>query len=254
MTWTAPAGPVAPPPMPSVLLRLPPPWSARLPASARQALVRAARALALTAGLCVALGLQAWDADRMLDAAQRLGPRATSAAQALKSVIAQTGGLDEEERLPLVNQFFNRRILFRDDTQAWNQVDYWASPLETLNRGEGDCEDYAIAKYFTLLSSGVPSGKMRLVYVRAQLAGPGGPTQAHMVLAYYPQPQADPLILDNLITEVRPASRRPDLTPVFSFNAEGLWQGTSGASAGDPAARLSRWREVLAKARAEGFL
>jgi hypothetical protein len=41
---------------------------------------------------------------------------------------------------------------------------------------------------------------------------------------------------------------------VFSFNAEGLWQGVAGASAGDPAARLSRWREVLTKAKAEGFL
>jgi len=74
-----------------------------------------------------------------------------------------------------------------------------------------------------------------------------------MVLAYYAQPGGEPLILDNLIGEVRPASRRPDLTPVFSFNSEGLWQGTAGAAAGDPTVRLSRWREVLAKARAEGF-
>jgi hypothetical protein len=74
-----------------------------------------------------------------------------------------------------------------------------------------------------------------------------------MVLAYYATPQAEPLILDNLIGEVRAASRRPDLTPVFSFNSEGLWQGVGQQSAGDPVARLSRWREVLAKARAEGF-
>jgi hypothetical protein len=40
---------------------------------------------------------------------------------------------------------------------------------------------------------------------------------------------------------------------VFSFNSDGLWQGTSAQSAGDPVARLSRWREVLAKARSEGF-
>ena len=74
-----------------------------------------------------------------------------------------------------------------------------------------------------------------------------------MVLAYYAQPGAEPLILDNLVGEVRAASRRPDLTPVFSFNSEGLWQGAAGAAAGDPTVRLSRWREVLAKARAEGF-
>jgi hypothetical protein len=74
-----------------------------------------------------------------------------------------------------------------------------------------------------------------------------------MVLAYYASANAEPLILDNLITSVRPASRRPDLAPVFSFNSEGLWQGVGAQSAGDPAARLSPWREVMAKARAEGF-
>jgi predicted transglutaminase-like cysteine proteinase len=213
------------------------------------------RGLLLAAALAAAsLQLAAWDPDRMLAAAQRLGPRAVDGAAALRTVVAQAGGLEEEQKLALVNQFFNRRVLFRDDIEVWGQVDYWASPLETLNKGEGDCEDYAIAKYFTLLAAGVPGSRMRLVYVRAQMAGPGGPTQAHMVLAWTPPAGGEPLILDNLIGDLRPASRRPDLTPVFSFNADGLWQGVGGASAGDPAARLSRWREVLLKAKAEGFL
>ncbi len=201
--------------------------------------------------LAAALGLAAWDEDRMNAAAQRVGPKAVSAVRALQPLLAQAAGAEEEARLLLVNQFFNRRVLFRDDAQVWGQVDHWASPLETLNKGEGDCEDYAIAKYFSLVATGVPVSKLRLVYVRAQV---GGGTQAHMVLAYYAQPASEPLILDSLITEVRPASRRPDLVPVFSFNSEGLWQGAAGPSAGDPAARLSRWREVLEKAKAEGFL
>jgi hypothetical protein len=90
--------------------------------------------------------------------------------------------------------------------------------------------------------------------VRLQIGGAGGPSQAHMVLAYYAQANAEPLILDNLVTEIRPASRRPDLTPVFSFNSEGLWQGNGGPRMGDAVERLSRWREVMRKARAEGFL
>jgi predicted transglutaminase-like cysteine proteinase len=98
----------------------------------------------------------------------------------------------------------------------------------------------------------MPVARLRLVYVRAQVAG--NDAQAHMVLAYYPQPNAEPLILDNLVTSVRPASRRRDLTPVFSFNSEGLWQGVGAQSAGDPQARLSRWRLVLTKARSEGFI
>jgi len=94
------------------------------------------------------------------------------------------------------------------------------------------------------------TAKLRLVYVRAQVAGT---VQAHMVLAYYRAPNVEPLILDNLVGELRPASQRPDLVPVFSFNSDGLWQGVGPQAAGDPLARLSRWREVLAKARAEGF-
>ena len=203
--------------------------------------------------LALAIGVGwPWAADQlqMQQAAQRLGPRAVAALPALQTVLQQAAALDEEGQLAAVNTFYNRRIVFRDDAEVWGQADYWASPLETLDQGRGDCEDFAIAKYFTLLALGLPQAKLRMVYVRAQL---GGDSQAHMVLAYYAQPDAEPLILDNLIGSVRPASRRPDLTPVFSFNGEGLWQGVGRQSAGDPQARLSRWREVLAKARAEGF-
>jgi predicted transglutaminase-like cysteine proteinase len=196
---------------------------------------------------------QAWDNERMMLAAKRISPRAVAGAQALQPVLTQALDMSEAAQLEAVNAFFNRRILFRDDTEVWGQIDYWASPLETLDKGAGDCEDYAIAKYFSLLAVGMPVSKLRLVYVRAQIGGPQGALVAHMVLAYYVAPGAEPLILDNLITELRPASRRPDLVPVFSFNSEGLWQGVGPQAAGDPTARLSRWREVLAKARAEGF-
>ena len=197
---------------------------------------------------------RAWDAERMSMAAQRLGPGAVAATRTLQPLIITIGDQDDEARLQAVNQFYNRRIVFRDDVEVWGQQDHWASPMETLNKGAGDCEDYAIAKYFTLLAAGIPAPKLRLVYLRAQIGGPGGVFQAHMVLAYHATPTTEPLILDNLIGDVRPASRRPDLEPVFSFNSDGLWQGSGPALAGDPAARLSRWREVLAKAQVEGFL
>jgi predicted transglutaminase-like cysteine proteinase len=208
--------------------------------------------LSLAAGLALRadLGL-AWDANRMLKAAQQAGPRALTSVRTLQSLLQSVNAADDEAQLSAVNQFFNRQVLFTDDQQAWGVVDHWASPIEMLAKGQGDCEDYAIAKYFSLVALGMPTAKLRLVYVRVQT---GGAVQAHMVLAYYPAPQAEPMVLDNLITDIRTASRRPDLTPVFSFNSDGLWQGTAGASAGDPTARLSRWREVLSKVRAEGFL
>ncbi|MFT3666278.1 transglutaminase-like cysteine peptidase [Piscinibacter sp.] len=225
-------------------LPLPWPWLRRLVAAA------------LGCALLAASVGQAWDRDRMTQAAQRLGPQAVAAVKALQPLLAEAARGEETQLLVAVNDFFNRRIAFADDLAVWGENDHWASPLETLARGQGDCEDYAIAKYFSLLAAGVPVGRLRLVYVRARIGAPGGAdavSQAHMVLAWYAQPGAEPLILDNLVAELRPASQRPDLTPVFSFNSEGLWQGTGSASAGDPVNRLSRWREVIAKARAEGF-
>lgn len=193
----------------------------------------------------------AWDSDRLVLAAAPLGPRVMELTRALRGTINDASALNEGERLVIVNQFFNREILFRSDADIWGMPDYWASPLEVLAKEAGDCEDFAMAKYFSLVASGIASAKLRMVYVRASV---GGVQQTHMVVAYYPVPDTEPYILDNLVSEIRPASRRPDLTPVFSFNAEGLWQGTSGPGAGDPTVRLSRWREVLMKAHEQGFL
>jgi len=193
----------------------------------------------------------AYDPVRMRQSAERLGPRIAAALPALQALIARGAHADGPRRFAEVNDFFNDRIGFVADDRTWGQDDYWASPLEALDKGFGDCEDYAIAKYFSLVAQGVAVQRLRLVYVRAVV---DTRSQAHMVLAYYADPAADPLILDNLSTATLPASRRPDLTPVFSFNTDGLWAGTGAqAVAGDPQARLSRWREVVAKAREQGF-
>ncbi len=206
----------------------------------------------LATGLSVAgwVPLPAWDEDAMQQAARRLGPAALAALGPLRALLREAAALDDPARLRLVNRFFNDRIAFATDFVAWGQEDHWASPLETLAQGRGDCEDYAIAKYASLLAAGVSPQHLRLVYVRAQI---GAQAQAHMVLAYQNADTEDPLILDNLRADVMPARDRPDLTPVFSFSTEGLWQGNGGAPAGDPLLRLSRWRAVWARTRAEGF-
>jgi predicted transglutaminase-like cysteine proteinase len=210
-------------------------------------------ALALCALALAPVSLMAWDAERMLAAAGRLGPAATVGVRELQPLLSLALDFDDAGRLAAVNQFFNRRIEFAEDSVTWNQTDHWASPLELLAKRAGDCEDFVIAKYFTLQLAGVPVARLRLVYVRLQVGGPTGEVRPHMVLAYYATTHAEPLILDNLINDIRPASRRPELVPVFSFNGEGLWQGVDGPAVADSMARLSRWREVLAKAKAEGF-
>lgn len=162
----------------------------------------------------------------------------------------------EKDKLVKINDFLNQRIRFEDDLSIWNLSDYWATPLETIGQGSGDCEDFAIMKYYSLKEAGIPVSKLRLVYAKASMNGPAGNyLQAHMVLAYYPSPQAEPLLLDNLDPEIKPASRRPDLYPVFSFNSEAIWSGTAGnAPKGTRGTgQLSRWQDLLNRTRSEGI-
>jgi predicted transglutaminase-like cysteine proteinase len=216
---------------------------------ARAALLRLLAVVAL-----LAFSVQALDTDRIVRSAQKYGPTAVANAKALQLVMLALGGKDDAARLRAVNDFYNQRLAYVEDIDNWGQVDYWASPLESLGKGAGDCEDYAIGKYFTLTSLGIPHAKLRMVYVRASIPDAPNGFVAHMVLAYYATPDAEPLVLDNLQPVIRPAAQRPDLAPVFSFNAEGLWQGVGSIRAnGDPLTRLSKWREVLMRARQDGF-
>lgn len=205
--------------------------------------------------LWAVLGIATPDLDRMQRlAAERYGDPAAESVTAWRRMMADAADLDEEMQLARVNTFFNRRLRFVDDTVVWRQQDYWATPLEFMGKGAGDCEDFAIAKYITLRLLGIPDERLRLIYVRAQIGDPRSKlSQAHMVLGHYAEPSDEPLVLDNLISDIRRASRRTDLTPVFSFNSEGLWVGGASTSSADPTTRLSRWRDVLDRMRTEGL-
>ncbi len=127
--------------------------------------------------------------------------------------------LEDVLKLKVVNDFVAETPFYCDPVM-WCLEDYWAKPLEFLANDGGDCEDFAIAKYYALRALGVPDDKLRIVYATYRQGAFSG---AHMVLAYYPTLDADPLILDNINPHVLPGSQRSDLTPVFSFNTQGLW-------------------------------
>ena len=120
----------------------------------------------------------------------------------------------EAETLQIVNDAINRRMKWVDDNIHWRVDDYWATPAESIATAGGDCEDFSLAKYYMLKELGVPVTKLRITYVRLL----NRDRSAHMVLAYYPTPAAEPLILDNADPSVRGASQRSDLEPVYSFN------------------------------------
>lgn len=154
--------------------------------------------------------------------------------------------------LGAVNDYWNINVMGGEDISIWGEVEYWATPLETLGKRAADCEDFVIGKYFTLLRLGVPVEKLRFIYVRARVGGVGSTQSiAHMVLGYYETPDAEPLVLDNLLGRMVPASQRSDLTPVFSFNAQGIY-----AAGAQPASveRISRWKGLMAKMQQEGFV
>lgn len=153
----------------------------------------------------------------------------------------------EVNLLGTVNAFFNQ-LPFVADMAHWAVEDYWASPAESVSSNGADCEDFSIAKYFALKELGVPIQRLRITYVKAASLN-----QAHMVLAYYAAPDAMPLILDNLEDAVKPASERPDLVPVYSFNDEDLLfvrRGQRDLRAGS-ATQIRQWRALLDKLQQE---
>jgi predicted transglutaminase-like cysteine proteinase len=150
-----------------------------------------------------------------------------------------------EAALQAVNDAINGQVKFVEDRVHWNSDDYWATPAESIGSGGGDCEDYSIAKYYLLKELGVPVERLRITYVRAlKLKG-----QAHMVLAYYATPDAEPLIMDNLDSSVRPASERQDLEPVYSFNDDEV-QIVQGGKRGKPS-QIRAWLNVQERLVAE---
>jgi len=211
---------------------------------------------ALLALLALSLAAVAVELDTITDPqigklAQQFGPTAKtrlSDGRTLVTTPKNKALQQEREKLELVNDFMNRTP-FLADVQHWGKEDYWATPVEFLSTNGGDCEDFSIAKYFALRSLGVPDEKLRITYVKEIVVY----NEAHMVLAYFPAPDAEPLVLDNINKTIRPASTRTDLVPVYSFNGSGLWlakdQTGRGQSVGG-SDRIGHWKDVQARLKA----
>ena len=184
--------------------------------------------------------------ERLMDAySRRFGPAARGRLETWKRYASErkSSPLAEAELLREVNRTLNG-IRFIDDLTHWREEDYWATPAESVGSNGGDCEDFSIAKYFLLKELGIPIAKLRMTYVKATKLN-----QPHMVLAYYARPDAEPLVLDNLEDAVRPASQRPDLVPVYSFNDEEVWIEMRGRS-GSPR-QIRNWNLLMERLERE---
>ncbi len=194
------------------------------------------------------LSVQARDTFRldpgMLDSIKNnFGIQAKTRLLDWQNLINDDQSVSDLEKLEKVNEFFNR-VQFIDDQLLWKKRDYWSTPVEFLVQNGGDCEDFSIAKYFTLKKMGIDEEKLNMTYVKALELN-----QAHMVVTYYETAAAEPLVLDNLNPEILAASERNDLMPVFSFNGSGLWlakERSRGKKVGT-SDRYKIWLDLLAR-------
>lgn len=142
----------------------------------------------------------------------------------LQQLILDLQNKSENEIVRKVNDFFNK-VSYASDKDNYGVIDYWATPFEFLSRNEGDCEDYAIAKYLLLKHLGINSNKMYLTYVNVI-----DYDASHMVLSYFETQNSVPLILDNFEEELLLATQRTDLKPIYYFNPEILKDGMKTSS------------------------
>ncbi len=162
-----------------------------------------------------------------------------------KMMIKATG-LSELEQLKAVNDYFNR-IKYLSDKKHWGKGDYWATAFEFIGSGAGDCEDFATAKYFSLKLLGVADKKLQLSYVKLKTRNKKYSSN-HMLLSYFTTPDAEPILLDNVNLRLKFASQRPDITPIFSFNASSLLKSKHrGKQSKTEQYNLANWQKLLNK-------
>jgi predicted transglutaminase-like cysteine proteinase len=175
----------------------------------------------------------------------KYGSQAKNRVEIWDSMIQSSKNEKILTQLKNVNDFFNK-IKYVSDLRHWKKKDYWATPFEFMGSGAGDCEDYAIAKYFSLRKLGVPDDKLRITYVSYRRSN-SKYEQAHMVLTYFHKPGATPIVLDNINKKLQLATKRTDLKPVYSFNADGLWQAKNKGSVKVGRNNLRSWKDLMSR-------
>lgn len=130
--------------------------------------------------------------------------QSTLRLQDYRTFMQEMAPLPREKQLERVNAYFN--LIVNDyDINSWGTEDYWATPKEFIVRGCGDCEDFVIAKYFTLKELGVKPADLMILIVKVN-----GSRDYHAVLGYK-NDHNEILILDNISWKILPIQKRTDL-------------------------------------------
>ena len=185
--------------------------------------------------------------ENLIKIEKKYGERAKRRVVLWDKMLEDAKGEKRVKQLKKVNDFFNR-MRYLTDNIVWKREDYWASPFEFMGVGAGDCEDYAIAKYFALRALGVPEEKLKITYVKLKQKSKKY-EEAHMVLNYYHKPNSTPIVLDNINKKLKLATKRTDLKPIYSFNASGLWaaQNKTKSLKSQGANKLKKWQAMMSR-------
>lgn len=193
-----------------------------------------------------------WFANGRLDVPQRAvdralyehGSPAVTRFKAWEALVNLNQDATEREKLTLVNDFFNFNVVYTPDNAHGGPTDYWQSPLETVARGKGDCDDYAMAKYLTLRMLGIPADRVEVAVVKHV------PLGMHAVTLVRDAHGA-PWVLDNMESDPLRTPARGELIPVLAANERRLRvleQGTWNHAGPDlPTTQYRRFHEAMAR-------
>lgn len=128
--------------------------------------------------------------------------------------VSSNGLASEIASIVSINDYWNNRITYKVD-----DYNHWQTPMESLGLGTGNCKDYAIAKYYNLISSGVAYEKIKLAYVKINIDGKIIP---HMIVLYETQDDKF-LVLDNVAEVILPLEKRKDISVIFIFDQDNIY-------------------------------
>lgn len=148
-------------------------------------------------------------------------------------------------QLTKINIYLNK-LKYQDDKLNNNKSDHWATPKEFLTCGLGDCEDYAIIKYFTLVKLGFDRNKLFITSAYDKYSN-----RSHMVLSYFYEEGKAPLILDNLSVEVLNLTKRSDLKINAFINTNGVYVLNDQGKLTKTRYRSRKFKELLKRVQVE---
>src|SRR4051794_11269775 len=123
---------------------------------------------------------------------------------------------DEVQRLEAINRYVNRRVRFVDDERQYGRPDVWSTAANTLERGRGDCEDFAIAKFQMLRRAHIADGNLYLVIVKDLVR-----RADHAVLVV--RAAGHMYVLDNGTDQLLDSESVSDYRPVLTLAENGSW-------------------------------